>query len=252
MISTMQANPWIICPQARPSARIRLFCFSYAGVGASAFRGWTGHLPSAIDVCFVQLPGRENRLRERPYTCMDDLIPSLATNMLPMLDRPYAFYGHSLGAFVAFETARQLRRSRNTHLRHFFAGASPAPQLSWEHSFLHPLNDKNFLDEIQSRYGGVPQQILDDPEIRALLLPVMRADVTMLENYQYTSEPPLQCGVTVFGGQNDRMVMPHSLEAWRHQTEANFRVEMLESGHLFTQPVPLGLLRSIAADLAVW
>lgn len=251
MISTTQANPWIICPQGRPSAHMRLFCFSYAGVGASAFRGWTGHLSPAIEACFVQLPGRENRLREQPFTRMDDLVPLLANNMLPLLDRPYAFYGHSLGAFVAFETARQLRRSGESHLQYFFVGASPAPQLPWEHSFLHPLDDKKFLDEIQKRYGGVPRQILDDPEIRALLLPVMRADVTMLENYRYTTEPPLQCGVTVFGGQNDHMVVPHSLEAWRHQTEANFRVEMLESGHLFTQPIPLGVLRAIAADLKI-
>jgi medium-chain acyl-[acyl-carrier-protein] hydrolase len=245
------SDQWIIRPRKRPKARFRLYCFPHSGVGSSAFRGWPDELTvdADVEVCLVQLPGREGRLRESLSTSIATLVPALVENMSPLLDRPFAFYGHSLGATIAFETALNIRRNFHMEPIQMFVGASPAPQLPWGHSPLRSLPEDVFLSEMRQRYGALPQEILSDEEMRALALEILRADFTMIETYVYSPQAPLDCNVTVFGGLQDQMVTPQALQAWRHQTSGRFRIQMLDGDHLFLRSCRAELLKSIADEL---
>jgi medium-chain acyl-[acyl-carrier-protein] hydrolase len=173
----------------------------------------------------------------------------LVEHMLPLLDRPFAFYGHSLGGTLAFECALQLRRAHSVEPFHLFVGASPAPQLPWPHSPLRSLPEEEFLREMENRYGALPREVLADAEMRALVLPIVRADVTIIETYKYLAEPPLNCDLTVFGGLADRMVKRPDLEAWRDRASGRFRLQMLDGNHLFLKSCRAQLLESIASEL---
>ncbi len=244
----LSAEAWLVLPTKRVSAKMTLFCVPHAGVGTSAFRGWAEAVDETIEVCLVQLPGREGRFREPLPSSVLDLAPELAAH-LGDVERPFAFYGHSLGALLAFETARALRRILGRQPVHLFAAAAPAPQLPWEHSPLRSLPEPEFIDEIQKRYGRIPSQVLADTEIRQLLLPVLRADVGMVETYQYSSESPLDCGITVLCGDQDHMVSRGSAEAWRAQTSRDFSLLVLPGNHLFLQTQRLQLVRRIGERL---
>ena len=246
----MSANQnWVIRAEPRPSAKLRLFCFPYAGVGTSAFRGWAEAADRDIEVCTVQLPGRENRLRERPFASMAELLPHLSKVLSELLDRPYLLYGHSLGGRLAFQVARTFRDARLAAPLHLFVGASPAPQVPWLHSLTHGLTEDDFLREIQRRYGGMPAQIMDDPELRALVVPALRADVTMMETYQYQPGPPFDFGITAFTGNRDPVVKRPSVDEWRHQTTSIFHCQELDGDHFFTQSARPQLLETIAAGV---
>src|SRR5215472_10099046 len=128
-IALVSRNSWVIFPRPNPLARWRLFCLPYAGGGASAFYNWPLDLPNYVEVCSVQLPGRENRMSERPFTHFLPLIQSLTKAVWPLLDKPFAFFGHSMGAILGFELARQLRKLNEPEPIHLFASGSRAPQI---------------------------------------------------------------------------------------------------------------------------
>jgi surfactin synthase thioesterase subunit len=140
-------------------------------------------------------------------------------------------YGHSLGAIIAFETARELRRRGARNPEHLFVCASPAPQIPWTKPPMRHLDREAFLEEIQQRYGGIPGPVAEDPELLDLLLPGLRGDVHMIETYQYSDEAPLHCPLTVYGGTLDKAVPPSSLDAWREQTTSLFRLQMVSGDH---------------------
>lgn len=242
-------NPWIIYSQPKSSAHLRLFAFPHAGGGSGSFRGWANRLGDEIELGYVQLPGRESRFRESPYDSMAELISPLVDALLGHLDREFAFYGHSLGAKVAFEAMRELRRRGLREPAHLFVAACPAPQLPWPLPPMHGLATPEFLDEMQARYGGIPAEVREDDDLMALLLPTLRADIRMIETYAYTPEAPLKCGLTVFGGLEDPMVEEPSLAAWKLQTKSRFRLQMELGGHFFPQRTQSRFLESLAAEL---
>src|SRR5918911_2389095 len=110
MSKPLASSPWFTNPWPNPEARLHLFCFPYAGGGSQIFRQWPQRLPSIVQVYSALLPGRGQRLREPPYPCLSALVEQLARVIEPYLDKPFAFFGHSLGAIIAFELARRLRR----------------------------------------------------------------------------------------------------------------------------------------------
>jgi len=239
----------ILVPNRRRDASRRLFCFPHAGVGPSVFRGWADDLGADTEVCLIQPPGKEGRHREAPCSSLETLLPALIEHMLPLLDRPFAFYGHSLGAKVGFECAVRLRRIHHVEPTHIFVGASPAPQLPWRHSPLRLLPVEEFLSEVEKRYGALPPEVISDAEMRALVLPILRADFAIIETYKYSPEPPLNCGLTAFGGLQDPTVKRPELEAWREQVTGRFRLQMLDGNHLFLKSCRAELLESIAGEL---
>jgi medium-chain acyl-[acyl-carrier-protein] hydrolase len=244
-----EAYPWILRPRARPRARFRLFCFARAGGGASSFRGWAEDCHEEIEVALIQPPGRENRLREAPLQSMRTLVSSITTAMADFLDRPYALYGHSLGAKVAFETIRELRRRGLPQPVHLFAAASSSPGVRWAHPLLHPLSDLDLLGEIQRRYGGVPAEVLADQELCALLMPALRADITIIETYRYTEEPPLLNPITCLCGSTDSMTPELDAWDWRNQTSSEFRYETFPGDHFFPAQTRTLILDLIAGEL---
>jgi medium-chain acyl-[acyl-carrier-protein] hydrolase len=243
-------SAWIVRLGVRPSARQRLFCFPYAGAGAAVFRNWSEALGPEVEVCSIQLPGRGERLRERPYDSMRELIPPLVAALRPWLDRPFCFYGHSLGARIAFEAARALRKAGPSQPAHLFAASSPAPQTASPHPPMHGLPEDDFLEEIQKRYAGVPKQLVEDKEMRALLIPTLRADVAIMETYTYEAEVPLGCPITAIGGAQDRTVLPTDLKGWQEETCGSYALHLPEGDHFFLNTNRKWLLALISAELA--
>ncbi|MGL5793516.1 MAG: acyltransferase domain-containing protein, partial [Waterburya sp.] len=241
-------DKWIIRPQPNPDARCRLFCFPYAGGGTSIFNNWRDRLPSEIEVCSIQLPGRENRLQEPPLSRLKLLIQTLTPIIKPYLDLPFSFFGHSLGAWVGFELARELRRQNCPLPDHLFVSGSQAPQLPDLKAPIHRLSDEKFIAKIKS-FNGTPEAVLQDTQLMARFLPALRADFAILETYFYAEEAPLNCPITAFGGWEDSQVNQKELAAWKQQTEAEFTLKMFSGDHFFLHSAQSDLLKAIATQL---
>jgi len=226
-------KPWIECHRPNPNGRLRLFCFPYAGGPAQSFRKWQDQLPGSVEVCPIQLPGRWSRLREAPFRRIDRLVQAAAEALRPHMSMPFALFGHSLGALIAFEMARHLRRAGASEPLQLFVSARRAPQLPRASSPIFALPDHEFIEQMRLRYSGIPQEVLDAPDLLELLLPAMRADMEVFDTYQYVPGAPLGCPISVFGGATDPTVGREQLEAWRDQTTAAFSLRILPGGHFF-------------------
>ncbi|OHB80584.1 MAG: hypothetical protein A2W31_10510 [Planctomycetes bacterium RBG_16_64_10] len=241
-------NHWLRCYQRRPAAQLRLLCFSYAGGGASVFRTWGEHLPEQVEVTAVQLPGREDRFREQPFRHLGKLVDALTPIVAEHADIPLAFFGHSMGGLIVFELTRNLRRTRGPMPKWLFISARWAPDLP---DFLPPiidLADSELVRELQDRYGGFPSAIAADPDLQALFLPIVRADLELIKSYVYRPELPLDCPISVYGGLGDAIARS-SLAAWRAQTTAAFRLSMLPGDHFYVNAATAALVRLIATEL---
>jgi surfactin synthase thioesterase subunit len=245
---SMSTSLWVT--RVNPQAQLRLFSFPYAGGGASIYRQWSRSLPPEIDLCPVQLPGRENRLKEPLFTSLTPLIETLARELMPYLDRPFAFFGHSMGALISFELARYLRRHSQLEPLHLFVSAHRAPQIPLSRELLHNLAAPEFLRSVY-RMGGTPSAVLLDKELIHLLLPILRADFTVYETYAYQDDEPLNSRITAFGGEQDAFVKPQDLEGWREQTHSTFSLRILPGGHFFLQTHQQLLLQILAHELSL-
>lgn len=243
-----RSNPWLPGWQPRPQARVRLFCFPYAGGGAMFYRAWSSELPASIDVCAVQLPGRETRLREPPWTRLAPLVETLAEGLQPYLETPFAFFGHSLGGQISFELARTLRRRGLPLPAHLFISACRAPQVPRREPEVHDLPDADFIAHLV-QYGGMPEEVLAHAELMALFLPILRADFAMHETYDYAPEPALPCCISVFGGLQDHEVWRSDLEAWQEHTAREFRLRQLPGNHFYVMQQRAAVLRAVLQDL---
>lgn len=224
---------WLTCPQPKPKAQLRLFCFPCAGATAPAYRIWANKLPPEVEIYLVQLPGRGSRLNEQPFTKLSDLVQTLVPILQPHLNIPFAFFGHSLGALLSFEIARQLRRQNFSIPVHLFVCCSPAPQKPNLDSPIHALPTTAFLTQLRDRYNGIPLSISRDRELMQLFLPSLRADLEMLETYFYTPEKPLDCSISAFGGWQDLAIGSCDLAEWRDQTCNSFSLQMFPGDHFF-------------------
>jgi medium-chain acyl-[acyl-carrier-protein] hydrolase len=239
---------WIRCFQPNSQTRLRLFCFPYAGGGASAFRTWPNQLPSSVEINAIQPPGREDRFKETPCSDLSSLIAALLPTLMPYLDRPFAFFGHSVGALVCFELARHLRRQAAPSPVHLFISGRRAPHIPDPDQPIHQAPDAHLLEDLRY-YGGTPEAVLRSPELMALFLPTLRADLAINETYQYTDEPPLDFSMSVFGGLEDRKVDRAGLNAWREQTNAIANIQLFSGGHFFLKDASDKLLHTISNEL---
>src|SRR3712207_6021526 len=232
MKTTLLHNNWVACAKPNPQAKLRLFCFHYAGGGASIFRAWHNSLPQSVEVCAIEFPGRGMQLRESPFTQLEPLVQHLTSALLPYLDKPFACFGHRMGELVNFEFTRLLRREYRVSPVHLFVSGHRAPQVPDPDPPIHALPESEFLQELR-RFNGTPQAVLENAELMELLLPTLRADFAVVETYAYTPEPPLDCPITAFGGLQDREVTCDELEAWRERTNASFVLEKLPGNQFF-------------------
>jgi medium-chain acyl-[acyl-carrier-protein] hydrolase len=230
---TKYNNSWVKSPKPNPAARLRLFCFPYAGGGAHTYRTWPQALPADVEVCPVNLPGRESRLREPAFKQLGPLVDALVPQLLPLLDRPYALFGHSMGAMIAFETARRLRGRKVAGPQHLFVSGRRAPQLPPKgERRTYDLPEAEFIEEL-GRLNGTPREVLEHPELLELLLPILRADFSICQTYAYAPGEPLDIPITAFGGVEDQDVGRARLEAWREQTSGAFKLHLIPGDHFF-------------------
>lgn len=241
-------TPFLMRFEARPEARVRLLCFPHAGGSASAFAAWHRALPREIEVFAVQLPGRENRRRDRPFTDMQELICELTTQFAALHDRPVALFGHSLGAVCAFEYARGMRRAGRGSPVRLFASAAVAPQQPRSIPSSH-LPQAELVRVMVQRYDGIPKLILDDPELLDYFMSVLRLDLKLLESFRYVEEPPLDCPLHAMGGTEDLRVSQTELNLWSTQTKGPFATRMYPGGHFFVSSARDAVLASIGLAL---
>jgi surfactin synthase thioesterase subunit len=244
------SGSWLVRFAARPQATARLFCFSCAGLGASMYRLWPAALPADIELCALQLPGRETRLREAPLSSIPALVDAIVPALQPHFDRPFAFFGHSMGAVLAAEVTRTLASLGAPTPRHLIVSARRPPHLPDTAPWLHTLPDDRFVAEINRRYGGVPVQVMEQRELLGLLLPCLRADIEALENFTPPARHPLSTPITAFGGTYDQRASRADLEAWRGETNSAFRLRLFPGDHFYLNPQRAALLTEVSATLA--
>jgi medium-chain acyl-[acyl-carrier-protein] hydrolase len=241
-------NPWLAYYKPNPQADMRVFCFPYAGASAAIYRTWADRLPKNLEICPVQLPGRGTRLSEQSFTRLMPIVEAVAPALRPYCDRPFALFGHSMGAAIAFELARYFRQHYHCEPEHLFVSGRNAPQLPNEQPFTYDLPEAEFIDEVR-RLNGTPKEILDHPELMQLMLPLLRADFSVIQTHVYVAGVPLNSSITAFGGLLDHDVTREGLAAWSSQTTGRFSLRMFPGDHFFLQTSQDLLLKAIAYDL---
>jgi medium-chain acyl-[acyl-carrier-protein] hydrolase len=222
-----------------------LFCFPYSGGGASIYRTWNSALAPDVELCAVQLPGRENRFKEPAATEMSELVRQVAEGIGPLLDRPFALFGHSFGALVSFELCHKLQ-SVGVRSEHLFVSGRQAPHLVYPRPPIHELGDEAFCDEMR-RLNGTPEHVLSNPALLALAVRIVRADYTVCETYTLpVGRPLLQCAVTALGGTEDPETTPDAVEGWALQTEGDFQARMLPGDHFFIHSQEADVLAALS------
>jgi medium-chain acyl-[acyl-carrier-protein] hydrolase len=223
---------WFACFKPRPAAKIRLFCLPYAGGSPLVFRNWAQRLPPSIEVCPVQLPGRGNRLKERPFTNMSDLVPAVAAALTNYLDKPFALFGHSLGAVTCFELTRRFAATHLPGPLHLLVAGCNAPQMRSEVPSMYNRPDSEFIEYLRE-LRGTPPEVLQHTDMLRLMLPMLRSDFEVSETYEYSVQPPVNCPITALGGTEDVEVTEAGLQAWREHTVESFAVDLLPGDHFF-------------------
>jgi len=248
---TRDAHPaWWVVPAVRREAAVRLFCFPYAGGSGPVYHRLTQAMPAEIEVVSLQVPGRGFRLREPPSRDLGALLAAIEETMAPRLDRPYALFGHSFGALMAFEVARRLRRSGQPAPLHLFASAAPAPAATCGLRVSTDLAAPAFWKAVHELYG-MPAQVLVDPELLDLVVPPLKADLQLMASYRYQPEAPLAAPITAFFGSRDPRVDRAAAEEWRAETTAAFAVHEVPGPHLYLTDAPAELAGGVRAALGV-
>jgi surfactin synthase thioesterase subunit len=229
---------------------LRLFCFPSAGGGASSFHAWFRGMPPEVHLCPIQLPGRENRLLETPFTRIPPLVSILADVIAPLLDMPFILYGHSMGALIVFELTRELRRRNQPDPERLMVSAQRAPDIRDCGPPVHHLPDREFVAAMCRQYNAIPDFVLADPDVLQVYLPVLRADLEMIQAYTYIPEPPLACPISVFGGLQDPTTAESDLQGWRNHTSSGFSLRMLPGDHFFPRADPPAFSKAFAQELS--
>jgi medium-chain acyl-[acyl-carrier-protein] hydrolase len=225
-------SPWVVGFSTTTPVRQRIFCFAFAGGGASVFRRLAEAVPAGVEIAAVQLPGREDRYSEPALTSIRAIAAALLPQLRPHFDLPFTFFGHSMGALVAFELAREMRRrGESIFPEHIVVSGRRAPGLPARRRDLHVLPSSEFWSGI-SALQGTPPEVLADRELRELVEPILRADFEACETHTFDPEPPLDIPITVMGGSDDRETTAEELQSWREHTRSFGGVRMV-SGHHF-------------------
>lgn len=230
---------------------LRAFCFPFAAGSAAAYNDWSRWLPPYVSVVPLDYPGHGRRFGQRPLAAIDEITSVFAREIMGKLEGPFAFFGHSMGALVAFELARELRRRHAPLPRKIYVAAS-RPPISFRTPnsgpHLSALSDEELRDRL-GRLGGTPIELLENDELMDLMLPIVRSDLTACEDYVYRPETPLPCPITALGGASDHTFDQSELTLWREMTSAEFEVVRIPGGHFFLSTHSAQLMKWLCADM---
>ncbi len=235
-------------PPGPPRPALRLLCLPHAGGGASEFRDWRLAERLGAEIWAVQLPGRENRLAERPFRRISPLAAKLADELAPLMTGPFVVFGHSMGALLAFELTRSLRRAGRVLPSHMFLSGHRAPHLPPRQEPASQLPDDEFIARLEQMADGA-RSPMRDPELMRMLAPMVRADFELCERYRYRDEPPLPVPFTCFAANADSEVEPDDVFAWEAHTSRFARTRLYPGGHLFVRDRLAEILTDMTADL---
>jgi medium-chain acyl-[acyl-carrier-protein] hydrolase len=227
---------------------LRVFCFPYAGGNTYVFRDWQRHFPPNIDLCLVHLPGRGKRIGEHLFTRIELLVQTIADLIMREPQPPYALFGHSMGALISFELAREFRRRGFTMPQRLFLSGRCAPTIPNERGPVFSLPDDAFIAEVK-RLNGTPKEVLEHPDTRRLFLPVLRADLEIDDTYDYHPEEQLPCPITVYGGLQDQDISLESLRAWKQQTSGDYKLRTFPGDHFFIHNPEAGFVEAFQGDV---
>ncbi len=239
--SRSSSNQWLVCPRVKPEAQTHLFLFPYAGGSVATFGRWTPELPDTIETWIAQYPGRGFRYNEPSVKDFGIMLDALHEATQPLTDKPYAFFGHSMGALFAFELARKLRPQI------LFVSGCGAPHIPDPNPPIHNLPDDEFIKSMQ-KLNGIPDEVLNNPELMQLVLPSLRADFEVLENYQYASNERLACPIIAFGGLEDSHVSREHLEGWAMHTD-DFKSQYFSGDHFFINAERKAVIDTIVSEI---
>lgn len=242
------AHPWFPTIADAPQNKLKLFCFPWAGGGALPYRAWSEPLASCAFVVPVRLPGRESRSSEPPFERMEPLVEALLAEIGPFLATPFSFFGHSMGAGIAFELTRALRRARLPLPLSLHVSGARAPQFRLNHTPRPEPSLRDFIEELR-RLEGFPPSVLNHPELLRLALPALLSDARLYRHYSYTPEPPLPVPIFAYGGDADPNVTSAHLDAWRAQTTFSFTRSEFAGGHFYVESALPALLAALRAHL---
>lgn len=240
-METTSAPRWLVRGASR-SAQARLYCFPHGGGSAAEYAGWARHL-TGIEVWAIQLPGRGTRFKEPAFTSMAQLVSALVEQV--SFRAPFAFFGHSFGALVAYEVPRQLRRRNRQLPEHLVVSGYPAPHLPRVEQHVHELPDDQLLAEVGGRHGGLSEEVLTDPQLRALTVGCLRADYQIVETYVWQEDAALPMPITVFAGREDH-IPPDELALWDRHTTGGVTVREFPGGHFYLREQRAATLRALA------
>jgi len=224
---------WVVPMNAQPNPRLRLFCFPYSGGAAHVYSKWHEKLPSDVEVIAIQYPGRSSRFIEPLVTSMADMVRGAYDGIQHLLDRPFALFGHSLGAAIAFELCRKLEQDGQKPVFLFPSGRN-APHIDTDREEIHSLGEAEFTEEIRN-FNGTPKEVLDNPELMELMIPILRADFTISETYTFQDGPKLNTPIRAFGANSDPHVQEEGVIGWGEYGQGDFKSHIFEGHHFFIQ-----------------
>ncbi|MFN2123565.1 MAG: thioesterase II family protein [Candidatus Promineifilaceae bacterium] len=248
ILDSIPPSKWVLRPKPNPKARLRLICFPNSGSGPVIFYKWPSYLPPEVELWGIRLPGRETRISEPAYTQLPELVERTAEVLQPYLDRPYALFGHSLGALTSYELAHHFQKLGLSQPVHLLLSGHRAPHRPPLNPPYHQTEDKVFLEHLR-QFNGTPDAILQNEELIKLMLPGLRADFTVWETYTYNNHPPLDCPMSIFGSFGDPEATAFDFEAWREHTSGPFTLRMFDGGHFYFQNDLASFLQIISETL---
>jgi medium-chain acyl-[acyl-carrier-protein] hydrolase len=242
----LRASRWIQTYGSYAFAPRRLFCFPPVGGAASLYRRWSQRFGNRIEICAVQLPGREDRMADTPFRDLRELVRAVADALAPYLgEKPFAFFGHSMGAIISYELAAELRRRKLPKPRRLFLSAAAAPPLTYiPDPPRHTMTDEQLVTELR-RLGGTPEELLQHRELLDLVLPSLKADFSVFDTYRYQDTEPLDVPISVFGGIDDAVLPEEKLVPWQEHTSADFTLRIFPGNHFYLQTQEEALTREI-------
>ena len=244
-LATDSAELWLRRFSSTPDPRLRLICFAHAGGGPSAYRTWHERLPGWVEVVAVRYPGRQDRLLEDCIDRMEPLADAVAAAVRPLLDRPVALFGHSMGAWVAYEVARRVRQRWATEPAALIMSGQVPPG---RRSARALAGDDDLIAEVR-RLGGVDESLFDEPELLDLVLPPIRADFALIRAYRPEPAEPFACPLLVCAGEQDSDVPAEAAAAWQDLSTGAFRRRLFPGGHFYLHDQEPALLREMSGWL---